>query len=286
MKQKVVILQPGKIGDFIISAPIAQFYFNQGYEVIWAAYPELSSFFRSIPYVKCMTFNNLRLEMDEYKQNPNVRSLPWGNNLKSQQNSVKLYSLVRNYCFHNPDSKLLDISWALPGAKQEHLVMIGDFSKQGRNWIDMRYSLAGVDLRERWNFSWDRNEERENELLSIVEQEAQEKYGTKDFSIVHDYYGNPNTANGELDKIHNKIIFRPIGDFEVYDWYKVLLSARTIACVDSCLCNFVEVVPSLKGHKKYYLGTEEKHYHAFMRNILLNNWTTLDEQEIISDYEI
>ena len=51
--------------------------------------------------------------------------------------------------------------------------------------------------------------------------------------------------------------------------------------MDSCLAHFVEVVKEFKDIDKHYLGSEEKHFHAYMRNILINNWTNHSESDIL-----
>ena len=143
----------------------------------------------------------------------------------------------------------------------------------------MRYKLANVPLKERWNFSWNRDEKKEDNLLDFIKEFSKKKFGSETFSICHNYTNNENNVN-----FKNQINFAYIEGYEIFDWYKVLLEAENIACVDSSLCNFVEVLPQLKDKNKIYLGSEEPHYFKFMRNILLNNWQDVNKNKIESDY--
>ena len=45
MTKKAVMVQPGKLGDVLLLAPIAKHYADEGYEVHW---PVLSNFFNMV----------------------------------------------------------------------------------------------------------------------------------------------------------------------------------------------------------------------------------------------
>jgi len=195
---------------------------------------------------------------------------------------MSFFKNVSEYIINNknPEDIILDICWGFPGSSQNNNSLISAFHNQNRNWIDMRYSLANVPLKNRWNFSWIRDEKKENELLKFIKNYSKTKYGSENFSICHNY--NSNIRNIDLP---NQINFSYVKGYEIFDWYKVLLEAQEVACVDSSLCNFIEVLPELKYKKKYYLGSEEPHYFEYMRNILLNNWYDFNNNKIISDYD-
>ena len=94
---------------------------------------------------------------------------------------------------------------------------------------------------------------------------------------MHNYKGGRTLPEVE---VKNPINFSYIKGYEIYDWYKVLLGSQSIVCVDSCLSHFVDVVPEFKNIKKHYLGCEQVHFHAYMRNILLNNWNNHSDGDI------
>ena len=280
--KKLVLLQPGKLGDLIICSPIAEYYADLGYEVEWVVYSEFEGFFREIPYSKCITFSGLSLSQNSYLQDPYNRRNPYAENLENAQKSAKLYLHARRYA-QLVHAKLLDISWGFPGNLKSNLSKIESFRKKDRNWIDMRYTLSEVPLEKRWNFNWNRNEKKEDELLSTIKERAIKKYNSDKYSIVHIYKNHP--LAGHINAVENPIVFEPIADYQIYDWFKVLQESESISCVDSSLCNFVEVIPSLQNKKKIYLGSEESHYDRYMRNILQNNWIDESLNPIHVDYE-
>lgn len=50
-RKKIGIIQPGKIGDILIVLPIAKWYADRGYEVLWPVYAEYLHLFEYIDYV-------------------------------------------------------------------------------------------------------------------------------------------------------------------------------------------------------------------------------------------
>lgn len=268
------ILQPGKLGDLIITTPIAKYYNSFGYNIKWIVFDNFKSFFDYFDFVTPITLN---YNIDSYYSNIR-KNLNSENEMKFTQSFyISAYREIQK--LFNKEDILLDISWGFVGSPLRNNCLIQHYHNQGKNWIDMRYDLANVSLKERWNFSWLRNEEKENNLLNFIKDFAKKKYGTENYSICHNYANNKKNI-----KLKNQINFSYIEGYSIFDWYKVLLNADEIACVDSSLCNFVEVLPLLKDKKKYYLGSEEAHYFEYMRNILLNNWVDTDNKQIISDY--
>ena len=51
MSKKCAIVQPGKLGDIIICAPIAQYYADKGYEVYWPVFEEFYNTVKRFDYV-------------------------------------------------------------------------------------------------------------------------------------------------------------------------------------------------------------------------------------------
>ena len=46
------IVQPGRIGDIIIALPIAKWYYDRGYNIVWPVVSEYLSLFNNVPYVE------------------------------------------------------------------------------------------------------------------------------------------------------------------------------------------------------------------------------------------
>ena len=274
--KKVIILQPGKLGDLIVSSPIINYYNKNNFDVEWIVFDDFVDFFKRIKNVKTKTFD-YKLDISYYTNNKN--RFGFGEKEIFNKTSVffeKAYEYVKK---EKPDL-FLDICWGFPGSSRENNEKIFQFYKSNRNWIDMRYFLGKTPLKERWNFSWTRDEEKEEKLLNLIKQFSLKKYGSENFSIIHNY-----NKNQKKIRLENQIELVPIPGFQIYDWIKVLENAQQIACVDSSLCNFIEVVSSLREKRKIYLGSEEPHYYEYIRNILLNNWVDIEGKKIISDYE-
>lgn len=273
--KKLLIVQPAKLGDLIILTPVAKYYKNIGYDVEWAVYNNFLNYFDAIDFVKPITFE-CGLNIGEYLGNSKNR-YSMGEN-EEVITSLTYFKKVSDYINNNNFDLVLDVAWGFAGCKEENLKNIPIYHSQNKNWIHMKYDLCKVPLKYRWDFSWKRNELKEDKLLEIIQSFSYKKYGTKKFNLIHNYQNNNKIL------LNNKVDFIPVRGFEIYDWYKVLLESESISCVDSCLCNFVEVLPDLKNKTKYYLGSEESHFYPYMRNILFNNWLDHNKNPIISDY--
>lgn len=278
MSKKCVIIQPGKLGDIIICAPIAQYYADKGYEVYWPVFDNFYEVVKRFEYVNPVKFG-ITLGNDYYS---NKRSSFYRGG-KTLDQAIALEPNVKKSIdiFHNIyrlvedlGAKEIDPCFSFIGHKdKERGTIIEKFKQQGRNWIDLKYHLVDVPLEERWNFNFSRDQEAENKLEELIDKFLTAK-NHKEYSVVHSYKSNI------LPKINpkNPIEFIKIMDFQIFDWLPILEKSSEIYCVDSSLANFIEVVPSLRENKKFYLGSEEPHYHSYMRNILKNNWTNLSKR--------
>jgi len=278
MSNKAVLLQPGKLGDILICAPIAKHYSEMGYEVYWPVFDNFYDLVSRFNYVKPVKFG-ISLGNDYYSEKRSS-FYKGGNNLleaialepnvkKSVDIFDKIYKLIDEL-----SAKEIDPCFSFVGHRdKERSGIIETFKQQGRNWIDLKYHLTEVPLEKRWNLDYERDKDAESELLSLVNM-YQKSRNFDSYSIVHTYNSNV------LPKINpkNKIPFAKIKNYQIFDWLLVLERSYEIYCVDSSLANYVEVCPSLEQNKKFYLGSEEPHYHDYMRNILKNNWTRLDKR--------
>lgn len=274
--KKLLIIQPAKLGDLIILTPVAKYYSEMGYCVEWATYDNFLNYFKAFDFIKPISFN-CGLNIESYLGN-NKSRYSMGEK-KEVETSLNYFKKVSDYIRQNKFELILDVAWGFAGCKEENLKLIPIYHSQNKNWIHMKYDLCGVPLKNRWDFSWKRNLEKEEQLLDIIQKFSYKKYGTKNFNLIHNYSSNLNSI-----QLKNKIDFIPIPGFEIYDWYKVLLESDSISCVDSSLCNFIEVLPELNNKTKYYLGSEEPHFYPYMRNILFNNWLDKNSVQIKSDY--
>ena len=61
---KLMMLQPGAVGDIILCLPIAKWWVNQGYEVYWPVREKFIKHFSHIDYVTTMILNEEVLDSD------------------------------------------------------------------------------------------------------------------------------------------------------------------------------------------------------------------------------
>ena len=277
MTKKALFIQPGKLGDLIVTSPIAKAYHDKGYEIFWPVFDNFKNYFDAFDHVNSFT---LEAKMDSfaYYRNQRIDTVSLDIFINA---GVTFFQNLSQWVYNHDDFEnfeIVDFCFTFPGHANDHNNQLTKiFMDENKNWIDLKYHLADVPLKERWNFSWKRNKKKEQKLYKFISEYAKKKYGSSEYSIVHDYKGGRELSKVE---VKNPINFSYIKGYEIYDWYKVLLNAQSITCVDSCLAHFVDVVPEFKEIEKHYLGCEQMHFHPYMRNILLNNWNNHSDSNI------
>jgi len=283
MNKKAIILQPGKLGDLIITIPIAKYYNSLGYEIYWPVFDNFIPFLSRFDFIKPISFN-IRLDDNLYFSKKRLGFWEEGKKSISEINpsnktifdGINFFNLFYKN-FENKDYEIIDPCFSFPGHKNvKNNQLTLQYSNNNKNWIELKYDLVNVALKERWNFSFKRDMEKEKKLLEFIKNYSIKKYNSDKYSIVHTYNGThlPNC------EVINPINFSYVKNYDILDWLLVLENSENIVCVDSSLANFVEVCPSLKEKNKLYLGSEELHFHKYMRNILLNNWNNLSKCDI------
>lgn len=285
--KKALIIQPGKMGDLILICPIAKHYYELGYEIHIPIFSNFKSFFDKIPYVKTIDFG-IELDKIEYHNSTRMKMWEMGKTLQEQldsqyqydgfKKSIYLFENIYNLLQKEKYDLILDPCWGFAGHIQTEKSrnIIENCHKENKKWITAKYQMCDVSLEKRQDFSWQRDEQKEKKLLEFIKNFAIKKYGSEQYSIIHSYKSDklPNFL------VKNPINFSYINGYEIYDWIKVLENAETIVCVDSCLSHFVETQKSLYNIEKIYIGSEEKHWHYFMFNILKNNWKNYTDADI------
>ena len=158
--------------------------------------------------------------------------------------------------------KIIDLSFGLNRDTELHKRWV-ESRPTWQSFVSMKYHLANVPITERWRLVWARDVNKERELYEHIV----DMFGTK-FAVVHETTWDSQINMGTTIP---KAIFKPIHDFNIFDWYTVLLQAEEIHCIDSCLCNFVDAIPCLHATKKFYYITPKVPTQAD-RTILINNW--------------
>jgi len=251
MSQTAYLLQPGKLGDIIICSTIANHYHRKGYKIKWPVFTNFLSTVARFDFVEPIDFgcglssknyfsNKKRLGFWQ-KRVHSVNEIVDIEVSKNALNSVeffnKFYQTTRAQ-----DCLVIDPCFSFPGHQNQATnLKIQEFYNLNKNWIDLKFELANVPLIERWNFQFTRDEKKEDELLKFIKSYSKKKYGSEKFSLVHTY-----SSLAPPEGVDNVINFSYIKGFEIFDWYKVIQESEEIYCVDSSLCNFIEVIPEFE----------------------------------------
>jgi hypothetical protein len=198
--RKLGIIQPGKIGDIIILLPIAKYYHNLGYEIIWPIYaPIINNFINNIDYV---TFIESSIDCND----------------------------ARRICFKNNCNTILDLSFSIPNANQENT---DNYFKQTKYSFDeFKYYLANVPFEEKWNLQIKRNLQKEKDLYDKLVK-------SDNFAIIQEY-SSDNMVNINLNKPNIQEIKITPHTESVFDWITLLEKSSYNAFIESCFSNLVD----------------------------------------------
>lgn len=138
--RRLGLIQPGKIGDIIICLPIAKWYADKGYEVIWPVDKNIiNNFLGYVDYV-----NFLPIDFDCF--------------------------VAHQLCFDNACNKIIDLSFCIPGASSFNTE---NFLKQNiYSFDEYKYMLADVPLEHKWKLKLTRNLEREQQLIQSLNSDT------------------------------------------------------------------------------------------------------------------
>lgn len=204
--KEIGILQPGRLGDILICAPIAKYYSDRGYRVIW---PIFENYYRMIR--DAISYADFYPVTKDVYQSVNEAHVVF------KKNNI---------------SNIIDIAATFPGSEcTKEYVDCGD--GLGQETFDMfKYRKANVPFEEKWNFVYERNIAEENKVFScIVKQTPYDIIGTK-------FSGGD--LNLKFDSKHNIVKFTD--EFSIFHWRRVFEEAEHIALVDSAMANFIEQI--------------------------------------------
>lgn len=162
-------------------------------------------------------------------------------------------------------ARVVDMSFGLGGKPEKWWQQ----NKKGfTSFVEAKYELAGLPLQLKNAFSWTRDTAREQALIEKLNLPAE-------FALVHDNsdYG----TQAEVETALPVVKFLPVDDFTIFDWYGVILKATEIHCIDSSLCNFVDVCPEVRARLFYYITNRVP--QQYDRTILGKDWQTINQYE-------
>lgn len=156
--------------------------------------------------------------------------------------------------------KVIDLSFGLnpnsPSHKEWQRV------REHESFLALKFRLAGVPFTR--DLKYKRDDASEQSLFDILNPK-------EPYALVHDSsdYGTKPQINTAL-----KIVkFEKQNGYSIYDWRKVIEGASEIHCIDSSLCNFVDIVKP-KG-KLFYYKTDRVPL-AGDETVLTANWEKIN----------
>lgn len=226
MSKTLCIVLPGKIGDIIISLPIAKYYADRGYNIVWPVWDFLmDNFLEYIDYVNFIPvgyFFGVTESINLAKHNK------W---------EILDLSFTNQDCWHNENTK--------------------KFENQTKSFDEFRYELANVDFSEKWKLTFNRHKDKEEQIFNILNTENK-------YSLCH-LDGSDSRANISLYHTEKIPVFeiKPLTR-SILDWTLCLEKAQHLVLYDSCFANLAEQLNL--PNKKFFIKRSSPKATPVLRN--------------------
>ncbi len=215
-QRTVLIIQSGAMGDIYLVAPIARYYRMNGYTVFWPTRKEYSNLVENyFPYANASP-------MDDEKYPPLHDD--W---LRSDTMHLKklgesgIYDVVLNLADRGPEP----------------------LQRPNETFEETKYRIAEVPIYYRNHLLWDRNEEKENDIIDFVEKKYAMDIIVSKFILAHLESSNDGKEEFPL-KYHEYsdavVEVEKIEGYEIVDWWGVAIRATAIYAVESSFHQFIE----------------------------------------------
>lgn len=231
--RRLGIIQPGRLGDIIICLPIAKYYFDRGYEISWPVLCDYFDIFRDIDYIEAVS-------------------------LKCDINNSVLRA--KEIC-NQAQCEELDLSFGFFGSSVAEYHSNTNYAP---NFVEAKYKLSNVPLKERWNLHFKRDKLRENSLFRKMVK-------SPSYILAHENSSQGNHISIDGDNI---IKVAPIKGYNIFNWMQIIERAEEIYCIDSSICNLIESQKHLKDKIKKYIPAKQFAV-GWGRTTLENNWQIL-----------
>jgi hypothetical protein len=198
--RRLGIIQPGRLGDIIICLPIAKWYADKGYEVVWPVeHSYIPNFLGYVDYVNFIGIDSLDC------------------------------NTARNECLHLCNT-VLDLSISFPNSHPYNDSVF--YQRRHEMSFDrIKYSIANVSFEEKWNLKFNRNLNAEHKLegqLNIPDS----------FTLVHTRGSSEAFTYHPEDG--ESVIYVNDSSPSIFDWCNVIKKANKIVAIDSSFANLVE----------------------------------------------
>jgi len=203
--KKIGIIQTGKIGDILICLPIAKYYFDQGYQIIWPiAHQLIRAFSNAIEFVNFIPVESVY-------------------HLQSSRSILACY----------PDIKILDLQFGFQ--RPDNLTQ--QWRQSGMHFDEYKYYLSQVPFELKWGLKdfIKRDNNRELELYNKINPTG--KY------LLYQFVGSEETVNitipDDIRREYQLIEIKPITD-NFLDWLLLIERADKLLLIDSCYVNLID----------------------------------------------
>lgn len=253
-KNDLIIRHPGKIGDLLITVPIAYKYINEGKRVFW---PVLKQYFPSFnsAFPEILWHQFISSESEMYKNvDPLIESII---KTDSKTSSNKIDILDLGFDFSNTN------------------LLTSEYSQQQQYTFDeFKYHLAETDISHKWRLKeyLKRNHQRENKLFNdLVRKDKyiliQEKSSDQEVKI--NLYFKDNSV--QIIKMY------PITN-NIFDWLTIIEKAQSVVLIESCFSNLIDQL-EIKNQEQVLILKSLQYYHYKLPDgrikgcpILRNDW--------------
>ena len=218
-KQRVLMIQPGAMGDIFICAPIAKWYYDAGYEVVWPVRDALVSTVEALGYV---TTFGIGVEDDLTPQNrmrKNVQTI-------LAIHAEEKFDYVLNLADRGPH----------PVAQ-----------RPDENFEQVKYRLSNVPFEVKHALDWCRSSVKEDWIYNrFVNLPGHDRY-----AFVHNDTSRGSSEVVELPEIDLPIVFcEEVEGYTIFDWYTVILQADEVYVTESSVFAFCDgIVDDLPSSK-------------------------------------
>ena len=217
-----LIIQPGAFGDIILCAPIAKIYSDNGNKVYWTTTSKFKSLIDAFPYVEHILLNDHNLHPDWLRSDvAKILELPLYNDpcIKAD--------LILNLADRGPHST----------AQQPN-----------ENFEQVKYRLSNIPIKHKHNLNWERNLEKEDKLFNLLDLTPKN----------YIFAGLTSSRNDRADlpiEDKNIVEVREIDGYSIFDWYKVIINAKAIYCVESAIHQFIDgIIPDVEHIPRFVLS--------------------------------
>jgi hypothetical protein len=198
--RRLGIIQPGRLGDIIICLPVAKWYADKGYKVVW---PVEHAYLRNfVGYVDYVTF----IGIDSLDCNT-----------------------ARKECAYECNS-IIDLSITFPNSNPYNDSLFYTHRNE-MSFDQIKYAIADVPFEEKWNLNITRNKAEEQKLEDQILNLAEP------FTLVHTR-GSSESFVYHPEDGENVVYVSELAP-SLFAWCGVIEKANKVVAIDSSFANLV-----------------------------------------------